>query len=134
MSLQFLVHCDIDPSKNDDAVDKVNIFVLAKKIKHNELRLFLRSIILFYFWQKQNYIHSFKLRVHQIKYHVQHRYKCKGKSLNKLTTPKLIVYNDKMPTNNIINSKSSKYSCFQICNFDAQIIDWICNWLKLIFQ
>jgi len=49
MSLQFLVHCDIDPSKNDDAVDKVNIFVLAKKIKHNELRLFLRSIILFYF-------------------------------------------------------------------------------------
>jgi len=58
----------------------------------------------------------------------------KGESANKLTTPKLIAYNDKMPTNNMINSKSPKYSCFRICNVNAQIIDWICNWLKFIFR
>ena len=34
----------------------------------------------------------------------------KGEYANKLTTYKLIAYNDKMPTNNMINSKSSKYS------------------------
>jgi len=39
-----------------------------------------------------------------------------------------------MPANNMIKSKSSKYQCFQICNVDPQIIDWICDWLKLIFQ
>ena len=33
----------------------------------------------------------------------------KGGSANKLTIPKLIAYNDKMPINNMINSKSSKY-------------------------
>jgi len=47
----------------------------------------------------------------------------KGESANKLTTPKLIAYNDKMPTNNMLKSKSTEYSCFQICNVDAQIID-----------
>jgi len=30
----------------------------------------------------------------------------KGESANNLTTPKLIAYNSKMPTNNMINSKS----------------------------
>jgi len=39
-----------------------------------------------------------------------------------------------MPTNNMIKSKSPKYPCFRICNVDAQIIDWICNWLMSIFQ
>jgi len=46
-----------------------------------------------------------------------------GESANKPTTPMLITYNDKMPTNNMIKSKSSKYSNFQICNVDVQIID-----------
>ena len=58
----------------------------------------------------------------------------KGESANKLTTPKLIAYNGKMPTNNMIKSKSPEYPCFWICNVDAKIIDWICDWLKLIFQ
>jgi hypothetical protein len=30
----------------------------------------------------------------------------KVETANKLTTPKLIAYNDKMPTNNMIKSKS----------------------------
>ena len=34
-----------------------------------------------------------------------------GETTNKLTTSKLIAYNDKIPTNNMINSKSLKYSC-----------------------
>jgi len=34
-----------------------------------------------------------------------------------------------MPTNNMIKSKSPKYSCFRICNVDAQISGWFCNWL-----
>jgi len=57
----------------------------------------------------------------------------KGEFVNKLTTPKLIEYDGKMPTNNMINSKSQKYPWFLICIVDAQIIDWICNCLKLIF-
>jgi len=48
----------------------------------------------------------------------------KGKFVNKLTTFKLITYNDKMPTdNNMIKSKSLEYPYFWICNVDAQIID-----------
>jgi hypothetical protein len=58
----------------------------------------------------------------------------KGESANKLTTLKLIAYNGKMPTNNMIKFKSLKYPCFQICNVDAKIINWICNWLMPIFQ
>jgi len=54
--------------------------------------------------------------------------------MNKLTAPKLIAYNSKMPINNMIKSKPLKYSCFRICNVDAKIIDWICNWLMWIFQ
>jgi len=42
--------------------------------------------------------------------------------MNKLTTPKLIAYNDKMFTDNMIKLKSLKYSCLRICNVDAQII------------
>jgi len=34
-----------------------------------------------------------------------------------------------MPTNNMIKSKLPKYPCFRICNVDAQIIGWFCNWL-----
>jgi len=47
----------------------------------------------------------------------------KGKSPNKLTTPKFIAYNGKMPINNMIKSKSPEYSCFRMYNVDAQIID-----------
>ena len=46
-----------------------------------------------------------------------------GESAKKLTTSKLIAYNNKMPTNNMIKSKSPEYSCFWICNVDVQIID-----------
>ena len=42
-----------------------------------------------------------------------------SESANKLTAPKLITYNDKMPTNNMINYKSLKYTCFRIINVDA---------------
>jgi len=42
-----------------------------------------------------------------------------GKSANKPITPKLIAYNDKIHTNNIIKSKSREYSCFWICNVDT---------------
>jgi len=58
----------------------------------------------------------------------------KGESANKLTTSKLIAYNGKMHTNNTIKSKSPEYPCLWICNIDTQIIDWICDWLTLIFQ
>jgi len=44
-------------------------------------------------------------------------------SANKLTPQKLIAYNNKMPTNNMIKSKSPKLSCFRFYNVDAQIID-----------
>ena len=47
----------------------------------------------------------------------------KGESKNKLTTPKLIACNDKMPTNNMINFKSPEYPCFWICKVDVKIID-----------
>jgi len=49
----------------------------------------------------------------------------KGESVNKLTTSKLIAYNDKMPTNNMIKSKSPKYPCFRICNVNAKIYNWL---------
>jgi len=51
-----------------------------------------------------------------------------GESVNKLTTPKLIAYNGKMHTNNMIKSKSPKCLCLLICNVDVQIIDWIWSW------
>jgi len=58
----------------------------------------------------------------------------KDESANKLASPKLIACNGKMPTNNLMKFKSPEYSCLQIYNTDFQIIDWICDWLKLIFQ
>jgi len=58
----------------------------------------------------------------------------KDESANKLTAPKLIAYNGKMPTNNMIKSKSLKFLCFRICNVDAQINDLICSWQVSIFQ
>jgi len=42
-----------------------------------------------------------------------------GESVNKLTTLKLIAYNDKMPTDNMIKSKSPEYSYFQIYNVNV---------------
>ena len=47
----------------------------------------------------------------------------KDEFTNKFTTPKLIAHNDKMLTYNMIKSKSPEYTCFQICNVDAQTID-----------
>jgi hypothetical protein len=44
-------------------------------------------------------------------------------SANKLTTFKVIAYNGKMPTNNMIKLKSPQCPCFWICNVDVQIID-----------
>jgi hypothetical protein len=44
-------------------------------------------------------------------------------SANKLIASKLIAYNSKIPTNNMIKSKSLEYPCFRIFNVDAQIID-----------
>ena len=59
----------------------------------------------------------------------------KDESANKLTTSELIEYNGKMPTtNNMIKLNSPECPSFWICNVDVQIIDWICNWLKLIFE
>jgi len=43
----------------------------------------------------------------------------KGEFANKLITLKLIAYNDNIPTNNMIKSKSPEYRCFKICNVDA---------------
>jgi len=83
-----------------------------------------------FFWQKQNDIHSFKsieyIRYNNIINIVKY---VKDETANILTTSKLIAYHDKMPTNNMIKSKSPEYPCFWICNVDVQIIDWICNWL-----
>jgi len=78
--------------------------------------------IRFFFLQKQNDIHSLKLIEYitsdtNIVKHVN------GESANKLTAPKLIAYNNKMCTNNMVKLESPKYSCFRICNVDAQIID-----------
>ena len=90
----------------------------------------LCSIIVFLFLQKQNNIHSFKL-IEYIRYNniINIAKNVKDETANKLTASKLIAYNGKMPTNNMIKSKSPEYPCFQICNIDVQIIDWICNWL-----
>jgi hypothetical protein len=63
----------------------------------------------------------------KIQYHDQRRQKTermnKDESMNKLATPKLIAYNVKMPTNNMIKSKLPEYSCSRICNINTQIID-----------
>jgi hypothetical protein len=48
----------------------------------------------------------------------------KDEFVNKLTTFRLIAVNGKMTTTkNIIKLKSLEYSCFRVCNVDAQIID-----------
>jgi len=60
----------------------------------------LRFIKFFFFWQKQNDIHSFKL-IEYIRINIAKI--VKGEYANKLTTPKLIAYNGEMPTNNMIN-------------------------------
>jgi len=44
------------------------------------------------------------------------------KSMNKLIAFKLITYNEKILTNNMIKSKCTKYSCLYIGNVDIQII------------
>jgi len=88
-------------------------------------------IIWIFFWQKQNDIHSFTL-IEYIRINIAKS--VKDESANKLTSPKLIAYNGKMPTKNMMKSKSPEYSCFRICNVGVQIMDWICDWLNLIFQ
>jgi len=80
------------------------------------------GLISFFVWQKQNDIHSFKL-IECITSNTNIAKNVNDESANKLTTPKLITFNDKMPTNNMIISKSPKFLCFRICNVDAQIID-----------
>jgi len=87
-------------------------------------------ILAIFFWQKQNDIHSFK-SIEYIRYNniINIAKNVKDGTANILTSSKLIAYNDKMPTNNMIKSKSLEYPCFWICNVDVQIIDWICNWL-----
>jgi hypothetical protein len=48
----------------------------------------------------------------------------RDESANKLIVSELIAYKSIMSTtNNMIKLKSSEYSCFRICNVDAQIID-----------
>ena len=76
------------------------------------------------FLQKQNDIYSFKL-IEYIRYNniINIAKNVKGKTANKLTTFKLIAFNGKMPTNNMIKSKSPEYPCSRICNVHAQIID-----------
>jgi len=39
-----------------------------------------------------------------------------------------------MTAKNMMKSKSPQYSFFRICNVGVQIINWICDWLKLVFQ
>jgi len=89
-----------------------------------------------YFFKKKNKLIFIYLKWEYIRYNniFNIAKNVKGKSANKLTTLKLITYNGKMPTINMINSKSPKYMWFRICNVYAQIIYWICIWLKLIFQ
>ena len=88
------------------------------------LSKFYYSYIFYFFLQKQNDIHSFKL-IEYIRDNnmINIAKNVKGESAKKLTAPKLIAYSGKMPTNNMIKSKSPEYSCFWICNVDAQIID-----------
>ena len=68
---------------------------------------------LLFLLQKQNDVHSFK-SIEYIIYNnmINIAKKINGESANKLTTPKLITYNDKLPTNNMIKFKSTEYSCF----------------------
>ena len=72
------------------------------------------------FWEKQINIHLFKL-IEYISYNniINNTKNVKGGYANKFTSLKLIASNDKMSTNNMIESKSLQYSCFQICNVDA---------------
>ena len=65
-------------------------------------------LIQYFFDKKQSDIHSFKLIVY-IRYNniIKINKNVKDRSANKLTTPKLIAYNDKMPTNNMAKSKSA---------------------------
>jgi len=81
--------------------------------------------------KKTIFIHSFKL-LEYIRINIAKN--VNDESAKKLTSPKLIAYNDKMPTNNMIKSKSPEHLCFWIYNVGIQIIDWIYDWLKLIFQ
>jgi len=59
-----------------------------------------------FFLQKQNDIHSFKL-IEYIRINIAKN--VKDESAKKLTTPKLITYTDKMPTKNMMKSKSPEF-------------------------
>jgi len=73
----------------------------------------------FFFTKTKQYSFIQIDRVHQIQTSLNITKNVKGEYVNKLTAPKLIAYNDKMPTNNMIKYKSLKYSCFRICNVDV---------------
>jgi hypothetical protein len=87
---------------------------------------------LVFFTKQKHDIYSFKL-IEYIEYnHIFNVTKNeKGKSTIKLTTHKLIAYNDKM----LRNMTKSEYTFFRICNFDdTQVIDCIYAELKIINQ
>jgi len=65
---------------------------------------------LFFYREKENI--SFKL-IKYITINTNIAKNIKDKFVNKLTSSKLKTYNNKIPTNNMIKSKSSKSSCFQ---------------------
>jgi len=82
-----------------------NFFSMKTNHLYYSHNYFLRVLFMFFFSQKQNDVHSFKL----IEYiGIDIAKKVKGESANKLTTPNLIAYNGEMPTNNMIKSKSSE--------------------------
>jgi len=68
-----------------------------------------------------NFLHTFSVGVTEY-IRIDITKNVNGESAKKLTTPKLIAYNNKMSTNNMFKSKSPEYPCFWICNNDDQII------------
>lgn len=102
------------------------IFFLAKTFK----KIFCdENFQIFFFWQKQNNIHLFKL----IKTSFNIFKNLKDKFTNKFTTFKFFfeeihniqVNNNKIIINNMIKLESPEYRCLQICNVNVQIINWI---------
>jgi len=68
------------------------------------------KLLLSFFFTKTKDIHSFKLIEYiRDKNIINIAKNVKDESTNKLTTPKLIAYNGKMPTNDMIKSKSPEY-------------------------
>jgi len=98
-----------------------------------------KSEIIIRFWKKKREqknqqkgsLKRLKRTAHEVKALIQSAHEVmtnmaknvKDEFVNKLTTPKLIAYSGKMPTNNMIKYKPPKYPYFRICNVDTQIID-----------